>query len=153
MCAIMQIGAVLVPVNTRFRTEDMTYVLGQSDAVAVILAERSGPVDFLGMMREVVPGLGARLDARFPVLRHVIVLSDRAHADTVGWSQIVEGGVGDVSDDALRARTRAVDRDQVAFVSYTSGTTGFPKGALHSDRIIPNAWDMGERMGASPSTL
>jgi fatty-acyl-CoA synthase len=94
MCAIMQIGAVLVPVNTRFRTEDMTYVLGQSDAVAVILAERSGPVDFLGMMREVVPGLGARLDARFPVLRHVIVLSDRAHADTVGWSQIVEGGSG-----------------------------------------------------------
>ena len=38
MFAIMKIGAVLVPINTRFRTEDMTYVLGQSDAVAVILA-------------------------------------------------------------------------------------------------------------------
>src|SRR5262249_38128761 len=68
MFAIMQVGAVLVPVNTRFRTEDMAYVLGQSDAVAVILGERSGPVDYLGMMREVVPGLGARADARFPAL-------------------------------------------------------------------------------------
>src|ERR1700694_129697 len=58
MFAIMKIGAVLVPVNTRFRTDDMTYVLGQSDAVAVILTDRSGPVDYLGMMREVAPGLG-----------------------------------------------------------------------------------------------
>jgi fatty-acyl-CoA synthase len=42
MFAVMKIGAVLVPVNTRFRTEDMAYVLGQSDAAAVILARRSG---------------------------------------------------------------------------------------------------------------
>ena len=72
MFAIMKIGAVLVPVNTRFRTDDMTYVLGQSDAVAVILTDRSGPVDYLGMMREVAPGLGARPDPRFPALRHVL---------------------------------------------------------------------------------
>ena len=83
MFAIMKIGAVLVPVNTRFRTEDMAYVLGQSDAAAVILAERSGPVDYLAMMREVVPALGARPDELFPSLRHVVVLSDRAPADTV----------------------------------------------------------------------
>ena len=45
MFAIIKIGAVLVPVNTRFRTEDMAYILGQSDAAAVLLADRSGPVD------------------------------------------------------------------------------------------------------------
>src|SRR5262249_56014573 len=92
MFAIMQIGAVLVPVNTRFRTEDMAYVLGQSDAVAVILGERSGPVDYLGMMREVVPGLGARADARFPALRHVIALTGEPRTDAIGWRAIVEGG-------------------------------------------------------------
>src|SRR5262245_31515311 len=92
MFAIMQIGAVLVPVNTRFRTDDMTYVVCQSDAVAVILAERSGPVDYLGMMREVAPALGARPDARFPILRHVIAVSDCAHADAIGWREMVEGG-------------------------------------------------------------
>jgi fatty-acyl-CoA synthase len=101
MFAIMQIGAVLVPVNTRFRTDDMTYVLGQSDAVAVILADRSGPVDYLGMMREGAPGLGARPDARFPALRHVIALSERAHADPIDWREMLEDGQR-VSDDAGR---------------------------------------------------
>ena len=62
MFAVMKIGAVLVPMNTRFRTEDMAYVLAQSDASVVLLAERSGPVDYLGMMREVAPALGARPD-------------------------------------------------------------------------------------------
>src|SRR5262249_13559578 len=100
MFAIMKIGAVLVPVNTRFRTDDMAYVLGQSDAVAMILAERSGPVDYLGIMREVVPGLGARPDARFPALRHVVVQSERTHAPTVGWDEMVDAGRR-VTDDAL----------------------------------------------------
>src|SRR5262249_59206900 len=86
------IGAVLVPVNTRFRTEDMAYILGQSEAVAVILGERSGPVDYLAMLREAVPGLGAGRDARVPTLRHVIVRSDRAHADTLDWDNMVEDG-------------------------------------------------------------
>ena len=148
MFAIMQIGAVLVPVNSRFRTEDMTYVLGQSDAVAVVLAERSGPVDYLAMMREVGPALGTHPDTRFPVLRHVIALSDRAHADTVGWCEMLENGQR-VSDDTLRAHAGAVDPDRSAFVFYTSGTTGFPKGAVHSHRIIRNTWDMGERMGVT----
>jgi len=148
MFAIMQIGAVLVPVNTRFRTDDMRYVLGQSDAVAVILADRSGPVDYLGLMREVAPALGARPDTRFPALRHVIALSDRAHADTIGWREMLEDGRR-VSDDALRARAHAVDPGQNAFVFYTSGTTGFPKGAVHNHRIIRNTSDMGDRMGVT----
>src|SRR5262245_6357617 len=66
MFAIMKIGAVLIPVNTRFRTDDMTYVLGQSDAAAVILGDCSGPVDYLGMMRDIAPGMGAGADVRFP---------------------------------------------------------------------------------------
>ena len=148
MFAIMKIGAVLVPVNTRFRTDDMTYVLGQSDAVAVILTDRSGPVEYLGMMREVAPGLGARPDPRFPALRHVLAVSDRAHPDTIGWREMVEDGRR-VSDDALHERARAVDPGESAFVFYTSGTTGFPKGAVHDHRIIRNTSDMADRMGVT----
>src|SRR5260370_23769062 len=77
MFAIMKIGAVLVPVNTRFRTDDMAYILAQSDADAVLLADRSGPVYYLCMIREVVPALGSRADPRFPCLRHVLLLADR----------------------------------------------------------------------------
>jgi len=145
MFAIMQIGAILVPLNTRFRTEDMTYVLGQSDAIAVILGDRSGSVDYLGMMRAVAHDPGARPDARLPALRHVIALSDQPHADTIGWHEMLEDGRR-VGDAALRERAGTVDPGHSAFVFYTSGTTGFPKGAVHDHRIIRNTADMAERM-------
>ena len=145
MFAIMKIGAVLVPVNTRFRTEDTAYVLAQSDAAAVLLADRSGPVDYLGMMREVAPALGTAPDPRLPCLRHVVALSDGAHAGVTGWREMVERGRA-VTPAALHERARRVDPEDVAFIFYTSGTTGFPKGAVHSHRMIRNTWDHGDRM-------
>src|SRR5213080_4982602 len=48
--ALPRIGAVLVPINTRFRTRDMAYIVIQSDATTLISADRSGPVDYLEMI-------------------------------------------------------------------------------------------------------
>jgi fatty-acyl-CoA synthase len=152
MFAIMQIGAILVPVNTRFRTDDMAYVLSQSDAVAVMLAARSGPVDYLGMMRDVAPGLGRRPDPRFPALRHVIALSDQPPAEVTGWRQMLEDGRR-VDDHERHARAQAVDPRQSAFFLYTSGTTGFPKGAVHSHGIVRNVSDMADRMGVTAADV
>src|SRR5713226_5367236 len=109
MFAIMKIGAVLVPVNTRFRTEDMAYILGQSDAAAV-------------------------------------VLSDRAETGVADWREMLDRGVS-VTAAALHERAARVDPEDSAFIFYTSGTTGFPKGAVHSHRMIRNTWDHGDRMG------
>ncbi len=52
---VAKIGAVLVPINTRFRTRDMAYIVAQSDATTLIAAARSGPVDYLAMIEELVP--------------------------------------------------------------------------------------------------
>src|SRR5215470_18991147 len=49
------LGSLLVPINTRLRTEDTAYILGQSDSMALLIADRSGPVDYLGMVKELAP--------------------------------------------------------------------------------------------------
>jgi fatty-acyl-CoA synthase len=50
MFAVMKIGAVLVPINTRLCTEDTAYVLRQSNSAVLVIADRSGPTDYLGMV-------------------------------------------------------------------------------------------------------
>ena len=65
-----------------------------------------------------------------------------------GWYQMLEDGRS-VSDDALRDRARSIDPGDNAFVFYTSGTTGFPKGAVHDHLIIKNTADMADRMGVT----
>ena len=52
--ALAKVGAVMVPVNTRFRTNDLDYVLRQSDSKVLITHDRSGPIDYLEMVRAVI---------------------------------------------------------------------------------------------------
>ncbi|MDG2286853.1 MAG: AMP-binding protein, partial [Alphaproteobacteria bacterium] len=131
--AVQKIGAVLVPLNTRFRTRDIAYVLGQSDSAFLITHDVSGPVGYLDMVREAVkmPSGGSVVsDDRFPKLRRVIILGEASHPDTIDWAGLSASAV-EVSDKQLTNRAAAVDPDDPAFIMYTSGTTGFPKGAVH----------------------
>jgi fatty-acyl-CoA synthase len=143
--AVMKIGAVLVPINTRLRTEDVAYIADQSDATALILAERSGPIDYLAMVRELVPPGVASAATRLPKLRHIVLFGDEPRPDTVAWSALLAGGAA-VDDAALAARADAVDPEDLAFLMYTSGTTGFPKGAMHCHRIIRNVTERAFRL-------
>ena len=141
--AVMRIGAVLVPVNTRLRTDDVAYILEQSTATTVILAERSGPIDYLAMVRELVPVDGRA--SRLPQLRSVVVLGDECPPGTVAWADLLERAAA-VAPAALAAPAEAVDPEDLAFLMYTSGTTGFPKGVMHSHRMIRNVTDRAFRL-------
>src|SRR5678815_2817232 len=81
--AVMKIGAVLVPINTRLRTEDVAYIVDQSDSSTLILAERSGPIDYLGMVRELVPEDTAPGAGRLPKLQQLVVLGEQPRPSTV----------------------------------------------------------------------
>jgi fatty-acyl-CoA synthase len=152
MFAVMKIGAVLVPINTRLRADDVAYILGQSDASTLVIAERSGPVDYLGMVRALVPSLhrGVASEARFPRLRRVISTGGDPSAETLGWDA-VQAEAERVGDAGLRARAEAVSPDDIAFFVYTSGTTGFPKGAMHDHAIVRNVTDRAFRMAITPT--
>ena len=154
MFAVLKIGAVLIPINTRFRTDDVAYVLGQSDATTLVIAERSGPIDYLAMVRELVPSLagGAAREPRFPHLRRVISVGDAPRAETLSWRGVQAAGDG-IGADALAARAEAIDPDGIAFFFYTSGTTGFPKGAMHDHAIIRNVTDRAFRMAITPADV
>jgi fatty-acyl-CoA synthase len=152
--AVMRIGAVLVPINTRFRSDDATYVLGQSDSTTLMIAARSGPIDYLGMVRTMLPSLGSDRDvvdaSNLPALKRVIVLDQASAPGTIAWSSVLEAGTR-VSEGRYRARMGAVDPDATAFIIYTSGTTGFPKGVMHCHNIVRNVIDRAFRMGITPA--
>ncbi|WP_174989854.1 AMP-binding protein [Pandoraea aquatica] len=139
--AVPLIGAVLVPVNTRFRDSDVAYVLSQSEATTLIVQERGGSsgrgVRYFDILAQLVPDWttqrrGAWQCERMPALRRVIGLPDERtlHAGMESFHAVETHGKSRLDDGTLERRFAKVKADDVAQILYTSGTTSFPKGAM-----------------------
>jgi fatty-acyl-CoA synthase len=154
MFAVMKIGAILVPINTRFRTTDLGYVLRQSNSTTLITVDRSGPVQYIDLVYELCPDLRRanpdRVNAApLPDVQRVVVLGEQQWAGTHAWSGMLARGET-IPDASLEERQRAVDPDGTVLIVYTSGTTGFPKGVMHNHSILRNVIDQANRMGVTP---
>jgi len=130
--AIYKLGAIMVPIHTRYKTEELNYVLKQSD-IAVLLIEDKflGKIDAMAMLQELIPEietykLGRIHSENFPELRSIICLSEREYPYIYSLSKILEMGSRINNEDIETMRN---PQDTIHII-YTSGTTGFPKGVV-----------------------
>lgn len=151
MFALGKIGACIVPLNTRYRTDDVAYTVTQSRSATLITLDRSGPVDYQGMLAASMPRVSLTSDGTldiegYPDLKRLVVLGEATipHAGT--WEALVAGG-RNITDAALAARTAAVDPDSLMMIAYTSGTTGHPKGVMHSHIPIRSVHERAQVLG------
>ena len=121
--ATAKIGAILVNINPAYRTHELDYVLNQSGVRTLISATAFKASDYVAMADEVRPQCAA--------LREVIFLG------TDDWEDF-KRRAGDVTEDDLRTRMAGLTNTDPINIQYTSGTTGFPKGATLSHRNILN---------------
>ena len=156
--AVARIGAILVPANTRFRTADIEYLLRQGDCSTLITHDVSGPIDYLAMVRELVPeslaaaAAGPLRSERFPLLERIVAVTGREHRGVTALPALIEAGRA-VSDETLAARARAVSVDDTLFIMFTSGTTGFPKGVMRNHHLLRNQCDRMERLATTKSDV
>ncbi|MFI8260075.1 MULTISPECIES: AMP-binding protein [unclassified Streptomyces] len=128
--ASAKIGAILVTVNPAYRSHEVEYVLRQAGIRLLVAAERFKSSDYAGMIEEVAP--------RCPDLEFTVLL------ETPEWARLLERGRGGDPADLVRAAAELSPDDPVN-IQYTSGTTGFPKGAtLSHHNILNNGFFVGE---------
>src|SRR5919199_2002024 len=127
--ATARIGAILVNINPAYRTAELEYALNQSGTSLLILARAFRQSDYAGMLAEV--------RGRCPELREALVLED-------DWDQLLADGAR-VDEASLAEIESRLQFDDPINIQYTSGTTGFPKGAtLSHHNILNNGYFIGE---------
>jgi fatty-acyl-CoA synthase len=147
-----KIGAVLITINTNYRTLELEYLLRQSDCTTIILMEEYRGASYIEMLYEIAPEIKSIKPGELfkckalPKLKNVIVLGKKRYPGMWLWKELI--GLKDfVTDAALGQRMKSLRYDDVINMQYTSGTTGFPKGVMLTHyNIINNAINIADCM-------
>src|SRR5262245_5145123 len=125
-CAAATIGAVTVPINTRFKAAELAFCLAQADVKALFTADRFLNIDFLSYLRAAEPAIDRALPgAALPLLRHVVVAGTEVPQAATRLDEML--GLGsDVPDGVLDNLAANVRPDDLLLIQFTSGTTAYP---------------------------
>ena len=136
--ACARVGAILVNLNPAYKTSEIEYTLAQSSTSLLLHARAFRTSDYAAMIAEVRP--------RLPTLREAIAFED-------GWQALLADAAR-VSPAELAAREASLSCDDPINIQYTSGTTGFPKGAtLSHHNILNNGYFVGRALGLTERDL
>ena len=151
-----RMGAVLVTVNTNYKSAELEYLLEQSDATTLLLIGGvRDEVEYLEVINRVCPTLkdsepGKLDNPKLPFLKNIVYLGKDKVPGMYNWDDIIEMGKK-VTDAELKERLDSLHPDDVINMQYTSGTTGFPKGVMLSHtNLIGNAMSMADGMNLTP---
>jgi fatty-acyl-CoA synthase len=150
MFATAKIGAVLVTINTAYKSHELDYVMKQSDMKVLAIIDGFRDVDYVKTVYDLVPELktharGHLHSEEFPHLRGVIYIGPEKHRGMFNTNEIMLLGKHTRSD-LLDDVKKSLSNEDVINMQYTSGTTGFPKGVMLTHRnVLNNGYYIGER--------
>jgi len=153
--AAAKIGAVLVPINIRYRLHELAYLLTDSRPSVLILIDRFHNANFIEMLFELDPKLrnspkGSVKSERFKTLGHIFCLSDQEYPGMSRWVEVLERA-GNTSPADLSALQKTITPQDLIYILYTSGTTAMPKGAMLTHlNVCKNGENVSARLHATP---
>jgi fatty-acyl-CoA synthase len=133
--AVARVGAIMVPLSTRFRAFDVEYILKQSDSTTLVMTDFFLKNNYLEVIQEICPELGSAQPGelkskRLPLLRNIICLSEKQYPGMFKFQDLMKEGSDRSMDSLLEKIQISLKSSDIINIPYTSGTTGFPKGVM-----------------------